>query len=343
MDVSLFKGPATVMRSAPDPVISVGIPVFNARATLERAVDSVLSQTYRGPYEIILADDGSGDLSANLCRAYALRFPDVVRFQQLEHRGVAAARNAIVASARGTYLTWLDADDFYFPTKLEQQLTALRAAEADNSSRKRLILFSDYRMGDAVHSCKEWMKDTLSNVLVGNLRAYLWASMARTEIYREVGPFNEDLHRSEDQDWLLRLLKNRGRIIPDTAQPLVQYHFSTARNGKHVEESLEYILATYSDLLKEKGLYDEFVPRRYWEIAGFYQANKLWEDMWRCRGIALRKDFDRYFPKLVGEMISEMNRRDAVVKAEIIKLIDEKLAALKPAQEQHPEAPSNAA
>lgn len=319
-----FKAPdATV--STDKPVVTIGIPVFNSRKTLERALDSALSQTFREPYEIVIFDDGSTDNSFNICKAYQLRFPKIFRASRGVHRGVAVARNEIVNLSRGTYLTWLDADDYFFPTKLEQQVAALRLAEENNPLKKRLVLFSRYRIGSATIDYGQWMGDTLKHVLTGEFRAYLWASMARTDHYRSVGLFNVKLNRSEDQDWLLRLLRNRGRIVEDRGPAVIQYHFSTKRNGRHVEDSLDYIARTYGDVMKEKGVYEEFIPRRYWEIAGFYKSNGAWDDMWRCRGAALKLDFDRYFPRLIAEIINEMKTRDKSLQEEMRNYIDARL------------------
>lgn len=324
LEVANATSPHSHDESAPS--VTIGIPVFNCRATLERAIDSALSQTYRGKYEIILVDDGSDDNSPNIARAYSLRFPSIVRYFALPHRGVAATRNSIVKRARGEYMTWLDADDYYFPTKIEQQVAALQRAEAANAANKRLIVFSRYRAGRAKISYGAFLSDTLKYVLNGEFRAYLWASMTRTTTYRKIGPFNEALQRSEDQDWLIRLLLNRGRIIEDKGKPVMEYHFSTNRNGRHVEESLDYIVTNYGNLMKEKGIYNEFVPRRYWEVAAFYSKNRAWDDMWRARGMALKLDFDRFFPRLIGELVSEMKDRDRNLKTEMEKYVDDRLA-----------------
>lgn len=91
--------------------ITVGIPAFNARLTLERALDSALSQTVSEPVEIIVVDDGSTDTTANIARSYELMFPDVVRLIRCENRGVAAARNTIVENAKYDHLGPVDKVD----------------------------------------------------------------------------------------------------------------------------------------------------------------------------------------------------------------------------------------
>lgn len=97
---------------------SVIIPVYNAESTLRRCVDSLLGQKYDSA-EIILINDGSWDRSGEICREYAAQF-DCIRFIDQPNGGVSAARNAGLDMAAGTYITFVDSDDFvlndYFVT-----------------------------------------------------------------------------------------------------------------------------------------------------------------------------------------------------------------------------------
>ena len=95
------------------PRFSVIIAVYNGAATLARAIDSVLNQTYP-PHELIVVDDGSRDDTAKVARAYGER----VRYVHQANAGVAAARNAGAQAASGDWLAFLDADDWYYPERL---------------------------------------------------------------------------------------------------------------------------------------------------------------------------------------------------------------------------------
>lgn len=95
------------------PKFSVIIPVYNDSATLARAINSVLSQSYPAQ-EIIVVDDGSTDNTANVASAYA----DQVRYVYQPNAGVSAARNYGAEIAGGDWLAFLDADDWFYPDRL---------------------------------------------------------------------------------------------------------------------------------------------------------------------------------------------------------------------------------
>ena len=91
-------------------MISVIVPVYNRKETLERCVQSLRGQTYPD-LEIILVDDGSTDGSGALCNALARE--DVrIRVIHKENGGVSSARNAGIEAAKGEYLMFTDSDDY---------------------------------------------------------------------------------------------------------------------------------------------------------------------------------------------------------------------------------------
>ncbi|HEC15231.1 MAG TPA: glycosyltransferase family 2 protein [Sedimenticola sp.] len=102
--------------------VSVIMPVYNAAATLQRAVASVFAQT-RPPAEIILIDDGSSDGSWDVMRRLADEpgRPPVRLLRLDRNAGAAEARNAGWALASQEYVAFIDADDAWHPRKLEIQ------------------------------------------------------------------------------------------------------------------------------------------------------------------------------------------------------------------------------
>jgi glycosyltransferase involved in cell wall biosynthesis len=125
--MALWHGPPelkgfTLMSSLPS--VSVIIPAYKQAHFLTRCLDSVQAQTYAGSIEVIVIDDGSPDQSAEVARQHSLS-PTVI---EQENAGVSSARNAGIEAATGDYMAFLDADDFWQPTKLAHQLDAILAA-----------------------------------------------------------------------------------------------------------------------------------------------------------------------------------------------------------------------
>lgn len=101
-----------------NPAVSLIVPVYNAEPYLRRCVDSILNQEFRD-FELLLVDDGSQDASGAICDIYASIDRRVFVIHK-ENSGVSDSRNRAIAQARGTYLQFLDSDDWITPdaTKL---------------------------------------------------------------------------------------------------------------------------------------------------------------------------------------------------------------------------------
>lgn len=110
------------------PLISVIVPVYNVEAYLDRCVQSIVDQTYRN-LEIILVDDGSPDRCPAMCDAWAVK-DSRIRVIHKKNGGLSDARNAGVKASAGTYIGFVDSDD-YIAAEMYQLL--LERIDSDNS------------------------------------------------------------------------------------------------------------------------------------------------------------------------------------------------------------------
>lgn len=115
--------PALPVERGPFPTFSVIIAAYEASKFIGAAVESALSQT-RPPHEVVVCDDGSTDDLAGALRPYV----DRIRLLRQENRGEGAAKNAAARAATGDFVVVLDADDRFFPERLEAlgELASLR-------------------------------------------------------------------------------------------------------------------------------------------------------------------------------------------------------------------------
>lgn len=115
--------------------VSVIVPCFNAANTIERTVSSILIQNIA--LEIIIVDDCSVDDSTSVINRLSARHPEIRIFKTRSNSGPATCRNLGLDSARGEYVAFLDADDFWLPGKLASQIKFMR-------SNAFLFSFHDY-------------------------------------------------------------------------------------------------------------------------------------------------------------------------------------------------------
>lgn len=111
------------------PLISVIVPVYNVEQYLNICLDSILKQTYRN-LEIILVDDGSPDNCGNICDEYAL-MDSRVKVIHKKNGGLSSARNAGIEICRGSFISFIDSDDFVSPYFIEMLYKGVQQYNAD--------------------------------------------------------------------------------------------------------------------------------------------------------------------------------------------------------------------
>ena len=107
------------------PTGSVIIPTYNRARMVDRAIQSVLSQTYQD-FEIIVVDDASTDNTQEVVKECMFRDKRVRYIKHEKNKGGSAARNTGIKNEHGEYVGFLDSDDEWLPTKLEKQIELFR-------------------------------------------------------------------------------------------------------------------------------------------------------------------------------------------------------------------------
>lgn len=107
-------------------LVSIIVPTYNTEKFILKTLESVQNQTYQN-WEMILADDASTDKTVVIIEEFAQKDNRIKLFKLQENRGNGFARNAALEKATGKYIAYLDADDLWFPEKLEKQIQFLKA------------------------------------------------------------------------------------------------------------------------------------------------------------------------------------------------------------------------
>lgn len=111
------------------PTLSIIIPVYNKEQYIVRCLSSILEQSY-SDFEIIVIDDGSKDFSGSLIEGIA-RYEKRIHYYKFENGGVAVARNRGIALAKGTYIMFIDADDWIDKGYLKNIMNKVEKSSAD--------------------------------------------------------------------------------------------------------------------------------------------------------------------------------------------------------------------
>lgn len=227
--------------------VSVVIPAYNCTAYIALAIDSVLGQQV--PLEVIVVDDCSADDLPGLMTRY--REDSRVRYVRNEKNlGVAQTRNRGVSLARGEYVAFLDADDYWAQGKLRLQLERIREKHAVICSTAREMMTPEGRLTGFVLPVKEDL--TYRDMLRQN---YIGCSsvLIKTSVAREFPMHHDDAH----EDYLMWLeVFQKYRYGCAINQPLLKYRLSnTGKSGNKLHSArLTYRTYRYHGLGRLKTL-----------------------------------------------------------------------------------------
>ncbi|HGE6134581.1 TPA: glycosyltransferase family 2 protein [Vibrio cholerae] len=127
-------------------IISIITPNFNGALYIAQTIESVLAQTFKD-WEMIIVDDCSTDSSIGIIERYE-KLDDRIKLIKLNvNSGAAVARNIAIENSRGRYISFLDGDDIWLPSKLEVQL---------NSMKEKNIPFSFMSYYKMIDMVKHW-------------------------------------------------------------------------------------------------------------------------------------------------------------------------------------------
>lgn len=212
-----------------EPLISVVIPAYNCAAHIGTAMDSALNQQVA--LEILVLDDGSSDdLEAVMAR---YRDHDAVRYLKNPHNmGAAATRNRGVQLARGQYVAFLDADDYWTEGKLLKQLKALEETGCVLCCTARELMTPEGELTGRVFPVKQLI--TYRELLKHNCISCS-SVLIRTDVAREFPMHHDDSH--EDYIMWLEVLRKYGTAC-GINEPMLKYRLSdTGKSGSKLQSA----------------------------------------------------------------------------------------------------------
>jgi glycosyltransferase involved in cell wall biosynthesis len=241
-------------KTSNQPLVSVILPTYNRAHIVSKALQSVLSQTYRN-FEVIVIDDGSTDNTKEIITTIACKDPRVKYFRNNENKGQAGALNVGINLAKGELIAFIDDDVEWFPYKLERQVNLLQTLPEDYavvySGSYKIIGTGTKRYGPSKNIYPK-EGDILNSLLKRNF-VDTPSMLVRKNALFDVGLFDEKLPIMIDWELAIRLSKKyKFKFINE---PLyISYDTPNSlskQKGVIRARALEYILEKHMDDFKK--------------------------------------------------------------------------------------------
>ncbi|MFC1623784.1 glycosyltransferase family 2 protein [Candidatus Omnitrophota bacterium] len=235
-------------------MISVIIPTFNRAPFLKKAIESVLSQTYKG-FEIVVVDDGSWDDTPDVVTYFSGR----VKYIKQENKGPGAARNLGIKESKNSFIAFLDSDDWWDREKLDVQINEMQQNPSYLISHTEEVW---YKNGALLNQKKKHKKfhgyifDRCLPLCVVSMSTVI----VRRELFDRTGLFDEKLVCCEDYDFWLRssikypfLLVDKGLTLKDGGrEDQLSYIYKTGMDKYRIHSILNVLESNMLDREQKK-------------------------------------------------------------------------------------------
>lgn len=296
------------------PKVSIIMPCYNSEKYIEKAIQSVLEQTYRN-FELIIIDDDSTDKTWEIIEQYAKKDFRVICTRKSENeKGISKSMNKGIEMARGKYITRMDSDDIIIPKKILRQ-----------------VQFLDENEEYGICSVNIAMMDNLGNIYNENVYpeqkvpsewTFLWTNpvpnapcMYRTSIIKGNNITFSNLRTAEDYDFLEKLITKTKVYMINLPLYYYRYNEKSTYNRNRIEtfkNSLDISKKYYKEVTKKNA------PDFYKFLTWFYtnEDEPIIEDVQVINEFLEKtaKEFNEYY-KWTEEQYSN-------VKTDILKTIE---------------------
>jgi glycosyltransferase involved in cell wall biosynthesis len=225
------------------PLVSVIIPTYNCERYIAETIHGVLNQTFKD-VELIVVDDGSTDRTRDIVASYG----PAIRLITQKNARVCAARNRGIREAAGQYVCLLDHDDYWFPHKLELQVSLLAANPDSGVVYSTFILWhpdasglypalGSFDLGAYPDSIDPDYSGWIYHQFLLDCWMLTSTAMFRREVFDRCGVFDVDLPYSEDWDLWLRISREYQFLRHNTPTTLYRQH---PGQGNRQARSIDY-------------------------------------------------------------------------------------------------------
>lgn len=238
-------------------MISVIIPLYNKEATITKTLSSIISQEY-DDYEIVIVDDGSTDNGVDIVKSLQ---SDKISIYSQPNKGPSAARNLGVCKAKGEWIVFMDADDWFEPEAFTVFESLIHRKNKNNffcfnyyieQNNNRFLYAKNYSTGQVGNNFFAWC--------AGLCMPRAGAALIKKDLLLN-HPFKEDLHRYEDAELLFELMRDK-RIYRCSA-PVMTYNCHSSDASKPCKDVAQDFIGHLN-----------FKQKAFWEQYALFQLYK---------------------------------------------------------------------
>lgn len=250
--------------------IDVVIPLYNCEKYILDAIRSIEKQTLP-PATVLVINDGSTDASLRVVQEYQSSIP--LKIISKKNGGVSSARNAGIAASAAEFIAFLDADDVWKPTRLEEAMGIFEISDVQDLG----LVYCSYEHVDATGSLISGaVVERIDPRSRGNVLDWLLGGkgygspsvvMVRSEVFNNAGLFDEDLAGGEDHDMWIRIAQHWGSDFVN--KPLVQLRQHESNAQKNADLMVLNIMKFYNkwtSLISDASLLNRWAVNLYFQL-----------------------------------------------------------------------------
>ncbi len=259
------------------PKVSVIIPMFNVEKYIDECICSVLNQTFKN-FEVICVDDGCTDNTLNYLKDYKDSRIQIVRQQ---NRGLSGARNTGIRVAKGKYIAFLDADDFWDHRKLEKHVRHLNRDFDLGVSYSSSLFVDEQSALLGIGQFPSLKNISAKTILCRNPIGNGSAPVIRKDVLEQIAfndgtkswrqYFDESLKQSEDIETWLRIALNTQWKFEGIKEPLTFYRV----NASGLSANLTKQFASWQYAIEKNSQKHPSFFKKFGSLAQAYQLRYL--------------------------------------------------------------------
>ncbi len=186
------------------PFFSVIIPVYNKEKFIENTIKSVLQQSFVD-FELILVNDGSTDESVTKIENFS---DNRITFYTKENGGASCARNFGLEKAKGNYITFLDADDYWYPDFLQEMASSIEEFPNHKIFSAAIEVENEKVVFPSQYSIKKSSEREIVNYFIASMKTTIICTSCAVfdkSVFEKVGHFDTEIKSGQDTDMWIRL------------------------------------------------------------------------------------------------------------------------------------------